>query len=81
LANKSGEQIRCTAGRKTNDQMNRPRRIFTRSMYVIMYIAQRPDSINVCGEINRVAAMTDGLLLLICAPVRNENLDIAEHST
>ena len=50
-------------------------------MYVIMYIAQRPDSINVCGEINRVAAMTDGLLLLICAPVRNENLDIAEHST
>jgi len=52
----------------------------TRSMYVIMYIAQRPDSIRVCGEINRVTAVADGLLLLICAAVRNENLDIAEHS-
>ena len=49
-------------------------------MYVIMYIAQRPASINVCGEINRLAAMADGLLLLISAIVRNENLDIAEHS-
>jgi hypothetical protein len=49
-------------------------------MYVIMYIAQRPVSINVCGEINRVTAVADGLLLLIWAVVRNENLDIAEHS-
>jgi hypothetical protein len=39
-----------------------------------MYIAQRPDSINVCGEINRVAAMADGLLLLISAIVRIGNL-------
>ena len=36
-------------------------------MYVIMYIAQRPDSINVCGEISRVTVVADGLLLLICA--------------
>jgi len=42
---------------------------------------QRPASINVCGEINRVTAVADGLLSLICVPVRNENLDIAEHST
>jgi hypothetical protein len=49
-------------------------------MYVIMYIAHRPLSINVCGEINRVTAVAAGLLLLISAVVRNENLDIAEHS-
>jgi hypothetical protein len=50
-------------------------------MYVIMYIAHRPASITVCGEINRVTAAADGLLLLICALFCNENLDIAEHST
>jgi hypothetical protein len=49
-------------------------------MYVIMYIAQRPASINVCGEINRATAVAEGLLLLISAVARNENLDIAEHS-
>jgi hypothetical protein len=30
-----------------------------------MYIAQRPASINVCGEIDRVTAVAGGLLLLI----------------
>jgi hypothetical protein len=46
-------------------------------MYVIMYIAQRPASINVCGEINRATAVAEGLLLSISAVA---NLDIAEHS-
>jgi hypothetical protein len=49
-------------------------------MYAIMYIAQRPASINVCEKINRVTAAAEGLLLLTLAVVRTENLDIAEHS-
>jgi hypothetical protein len=32
-----------------------------------MYIAQRPASINVCGEIDRATAAAGGLLLLIWA--------------
>jgi hypothetical protein len=50
-------------------------------MYVIMYIAHRPVSITVCGEINRVTAAAEGRLLMVWAVVRTENLDIAEHST